>query len=143
MYKVFARSVAAAGLIGLAATSSAHAQAYSSLFEQRYASPEDVGVLGQFVSKAVEVGQYDQAISTLEQHLVKYPRDARAKYSLAKAYANVGSWELAARNASDALETGDLGPEEARDAGRLLARANNSLAGFEWALDITTGVKST
>jgi hypothetical protein len=143
MYKVLARSVAAAGLVGLVATSSAHAQDYSSLFEQRYASPEDVGVLGQFVSKAVEVGQYDQAISTLEQHLVKYPRDARAKYSLAKIYANVGSWELAKRNAEDALETGDLGPEEARDAERLLARANNSLAGFEWALDITTGVKST
>jgi len=83
----------------------AQADDYSTLFEQRYSSPEDVGVLGRFVSKAVEVGQYDQAISTLEQHLVKYPRDARAKYSL--------------------------------------ARANNSLAGFEWALDATVGIRST
>ena len=54
-------------------------------------APEDISVLGSFVAKAVEVGQYDQAISTLEQHLVKYPRDARARYTLAKVYANTGS----------------------------------------------------
>jgi tetratricopeptide (TPR) repeat protein len=143
MYRVFAQSLAGAGLAGLVVATPVQAQDYSSLFEQRYSSPEDVGVLGRFVSKAVEVGQYDQAISTLEQHLVKYPRDARARYSLAKAYANVGSWELAARNASDALEIGDLGPEDTRDAERLLARAKNSLAGFEWSLDLTTGIKST
>ena len=58
-------------------------------------------------------------------------------------YANFGSWELAARNATSALEIGDLGPEDTRDAERLLARAKNSLAGFEWALDLTSGVKST
>jgi tetratricopeptide (TPR) repeat protein len=121
----------------------AHANDYSSLFEQRYSSPEDISVLGNFVAKAVEVGQYDQAISTLEQHLVKYPRDARAKYSLAKVYANTGSWELVKRNAEDALEIGDLTAEEAADAQRLLSRANNSLAGFEWALDATVGIKST
>ncbi len=121
----------------------AQADDYSTLFEQRYSSPEDVGVLGRFVSKAVEVGHYDQAISTLEQHLVKYPRDARAKYSLAKVYANTGSWELAKRNAEDALEIGDLTADEAADAQRLLARANNSLAGFEWALDATVGIRST
>ena len=57
----------------------AHADDYPALFDQRYSSPEDISVLGSFVAKAVEVGQYDQAISTLEQHLVKYPRDARAK----------------------------------------------------------------
>ncbi|MDX1716071.1 MAG: hypothetical protein R3287_04120 [Anderseniella sp.] len=143
MYRVFAQSLAGFGLASLVVIAPVQAQDYSSLFEQRYASPEDVGVLGRFVSKAVEVGQYDQAISTLEQHLVKYPRDARAKYSLAKVYANVGSWELAARNATSALEIGDLGPEDTRDAERLLARAKNSLAGFEWALDLTSGVKST
>ena len=121
----------------------AKANDYSSLFEQRYSSPEDISVLGNFVAKAVEVGQYDQAISTLEQHLVKYPRDARAKYSLAKVYANTGSWELAKRNAEDGLEIGDLTAEEAADAQRLVSRANNSLAGFEWALDATVGIKST
>ena len=136
--------VAAALLLATAVSGGpARANDYSNLFEQRYASPEDVSVLGNFVAKAVEVGQYDQAISTLEQHLVKYPRDARAKYSLAKVYANTGSWELAKRNAEDALEIGDLTAEEAADAQRLLARASNSLAGFEWALDVTVGIKST
>ena len=136
---------AAAGLL-LAVTGMsgvAKADNYPALFDQRYSSPEDISVLGSFVAKAVEVGQYDQAISTLEQHLVKYPRDARAKYTLAKVYANTGSWELMKRNATDALEIGDLTPEEIRDAEALIARANNSLAGFEWALDATVGIKST
>ena len=116
---------------------------YDDLFQQRYDSPEDIGVLGSFVSKAVEVGQYDQAISTLEQHLVKYPRDARAKFNLAKAYANTGSWELAKRNLEDALEIGDLTPQEADIAQKLLARTNGALAGFEWALDASVGIRST
>jgi tetratricopeptide (TPR) repeat protein len=136
---------AAAGLL-LAVTGMsgvAKADNYPALFDQRYSAPEDISVLGSFVAKAVEVGQYDQAISTLEQHLVKYPRDARAKYTLAKVYANTGSWELVKRNATDALEIGDLTPEETRDAEALIARANNSLAGFEWALDATVGIKST
>lgn len=121
----------------------AQADDYSTLFEQRYSSPEDVGVLGRFVSKAVEVGQYDQAISTLEQHLVKYPRDARARLNLAQVYANAGSWELAGRNAEIALSVGDLTPEEVGHAEELKGKVANALAGYEWWLALTTGIRST
>ncbi len=134
-------AMTAALMAGLAVP--AEAGEYDDLFRERYDRPQDVGVLGQFVSQAVLVGQYDQAISTLEQHLVKYPRDARAKFNLAKVYANVGSWELTKRNLQDALEIGDLTPEETATAEKLLARTNGALAGFEWTLDATVGVKST
>ncbi len=115
---------------------------YDDVFRERYDSPEDVGVLGRFVSKAVEVGQYDQAISTLEQHLVKYPRDARARLNLASVYTNVGSWELAARNLEVALSVGDLTPEETKQAEELAAKVNGALSGFEWVLDMTVGIRS-
>ena len=120
-----ARSIAAILLAFASAGFPAVASAsdYDDVFRERYDSPEDVGVLGRFVSKAVEVGQYDQAISTLEQHLVRYPRDARARLNLARVYANTGSWELAARNLEIALSVGDLTPEEAEQAEQLAARS--------------------
>lgn len=122
--------------------SAAAAGEFEDVFQERYDSPEDVGVLGRFVSKAVEVGQYDQAISTLEQHLVKYPRDARARLNLASVYANTGSWELAARNLEVALSVGDLTPEETKQAEELAAKVNGALNGFEWVLDMTVGIRS-
>lgn len=120
----------------------ASASDYDDVFRERYDSPEDVGVLGRFVSKAVEVGQYDQAISTLEQHLIKYPRDARARLNLASVYTNTGSWELAARNLEIALSVGDLTPEETKQAEELAARVKGALSGFEWVLDMTVGIRS-
>lgn len=120
----------------------ASASDYDDVFRERYDSPEDVGVLGRFVSKAVEVGQYDQAISTLEQHLVKYPRDARARLNLASIYTNVGSWELAARNLEVALAVGDLTPEETKQAEELAGKVKGALSGFEWVLDMTVGIRS-
>ena len=120
----------------------ASASDYDDVFRERYDSPEDVGVLGRFVSKAVEVGQYDQAISTLEQHLIKYPRDARARLNLASVYTNTGSWELAARNLEIALSVGDLTPEETKQAEELAAKVKGALSGFEWVLDMTVGIRS-
>jgi|GEM_PF-1990965 len=120
----------------------ASASDYDDIFQQRYDAPEDVGVLGRFVSKAVEVGQYDQAISTLEQHLIKYPRDSRARLNLARVYANTGSWELAGRNLEIALSVGDLTPEETKQAEELAARVKGALSGFEWVLDMTVGIRS-
>ena len=139
-----ARSIAAILLAFASAGFPAVASAsdYDDVFRERYDSPEDVGVLGRFVSKAVEVGQYDQAISTLEQHLVKFPRDARARLNLARVYANTGSWELAARNLEIALSVGDLTPEETEQAEQLAARVKGSLSGFEWVLDMTVGIRS-
>jgi hypothetical protein len=136
--------VSVAVAIGCLATlPSAAADGYDALFEQRYEMPEDIGVLGRFVSKAVESGLYDQAISTLEQHLIRHPRDSRARLNLAQLYANVGSWELAARNANVALSVGDLSSAEVRQAEDVQARAKSALAGFQWVLDMTVGVRST
>lgn len=138
------RSIAAIALaltcVGFPAMASA--SDYDDIFRERYDSPEDVGVLGRFVSKAVEVGQYDQAISTLEQHLVKYPRDARARLNLASVYSNTGSWELSARNLEIALSVGDLTPEETKQAEELAAKVKGALSGFEWVLDMTVGIRS-
>lgn len=143
MFKT-SKSIAAImlALASIGFPAAASASDFDDVFRERYDSPEDVGVLGRFVSKAVEVGQYDQAISTLEQHLVKYPRDARARLYLANVYSNTGSWELAARNLEVALSVGDLTPEETKQAEDLAAKVQGALSGFEWVLDMTVGIRS-
>ncbi|TIW43418.1 MAG: tetratricopeptide repeat protein, partial [Mesorhizobium sp.] len=71
--------------------------AYDDAFSARIASPADNRTLAQFVTVAVNAGQYDQAISSVEQYLIKYPRDARARLAASRLYYHVGSYELARR----------------------------------------------
>ncbi|RWO42958.1 MAG: hypothetical protein EOS12_17725 [Mesorhizobium sp.] len=47
--------------------------AYDDAFSARIASPADNGTLAQFVTVAVSAGQYDQAISSIEQYLIQFP----------------------------------------------------------------------
>ena len=65
--------------------------ALNSAFSARIASPADNGTLAQFVTVAVNAGQYDQAISSIEQYLIKYPRDARARLAASRLYYHVVS----------------------------------------------------
>ncbi|TIM84966.1 MAG: tetratricopeptide repeat protein, partial [Mesorhizobium sp.] len=96
--------------------------AYDDAFSARIANPTDNGALAQFVTVAVNAGQYDQAISSIEQYLIKHPRDARARLSASRLYYHVGSYELARRQAQYGLEVGDLSADEQQEAVRLLAR---------------------
>lgn len=90
----------AAGAI-LATPGGAHAQSvsqgYSDAFAARVATPGDTTALNTFINAVVREGQYDQAVSTVEQHLISAPRDARARLVAARhtlIWAH-GSWPAA------------------------------------------------
>ncbi|AZO66636.1 MAG: tetratricopeptide repeat protein [Mesorhizobium sp.] len=116
--------------------------AYDDAFSARVANPTDNGTLAQFVTVAVNAGQYDQAISSIEQYLIKYPRDARARLAASRLYYHVGSYELARRQVQYGLEVGDLPADEQLDAVRLLARIERALLGVTWELALTGGMFS-
>ncbi|MER8441139.1 tetratricopeptide repeat protein, partial [Mesorhizobium sp. M1393] len=116
--------------------------AYDDAFSARIASPADNGTLAQFVTVAVNAGQYDQAISSIEQYLIKYPRDARARLAASRLYYHVGSYELARRQVQYGIEVGDLPADEQLEAVRLLARIERALRGVTWELALTGGVFS-
>lgn len=116
--------------------------AYEDAFSARVANPTDNGTLAQFVTVAVNAGQYDQAISSIEQYLIKYPRDARARLAASRLYYHVGSYELARRQVQYGLEVGDLPADEQLDAVRLLARIERALLGVTWELALTGGMFS-
>lgn len=114
-----------------------------SAFTGRYQNPEDVFALGEFVRAASNEGQFDQAISTLEEHLIRHGNDGHARLALARLYANAGSWDMAVEQVTDALATGQLSSGEQVEASRLQRRASQAANGVEWFLDVSTGVRVT
>lgn len=115
---------------------------YQEAFARRVGNSGSTSALSDFVRVAVEAGQYDQALSTIEEHLINYPLDPKAHLIAARLYQNVGSRELAARHVEIALDIGTLDAGDERSARRLQASIERSFAGFSGFLDLTTGVRS-
>ncbi len=113
----------------------------SNAFAGRYDNPEDVFALGDYIRAASEDGQFDQALSSIEEHLVRHGNDGRARLAAARLYANLGSWDLARDQADAALATGQLGGDETEEATRLRNRAFRAANGVEWFVDLTAGVR--
>jgi hypothetical protein len=114
---------------------------YQEAFEARLANPSDTFILGQFLAIAVQNGQYDQAISTVEQHLIDHPRDAKARLIVARLYFNVGSWELARRQLVHALSIGTLSAADRDAAEALLKAVEDRLRGVAAMFFLTGGVR--
>lgn len=133
-------------LIAGAASAPADAQLldsrYQDAFAVRVGNPGDTSALSTFIRVAVEAGQYDQALSTIEEHLINYQLDAKAHLIAARLYYHVGSHELAARHLEYALEIGTLDVKDHRAAGRLLGAVERALAGVTGFLDFTVGISS-
>ncbi|MEM8876529.1 MAG: tetratricopeptide repeat protein [Pseudomonadota bacterium] len=116
-------------------------QVYTDAFAARVATPGDTTALNAFINTAVQEGQYDQAISTIEQHLISAPRDARARLVAGRLYNHLGSWELARRHLRHALSIGTLTPEETAEAEALLARVERAIEGWTYALALSAGIR--
>ena len=115
---------------------------YQDAFASRVGNPGETSALSAFVRVAVEAGQYDQALSTIEEHLINYPLDPKAHLIAARLYHHVGSRELAARHLEIALDIGTLEPADERAAKRLLASVERALSSISGYLNVTAGVRS-
>lgn len=123
----------------IANTSSIFASAYQDAFANRISNPRDAGSLSNFVSIAVDAGQYDQALSTLEQHLITFPRDAKSRLVAGRLYNHVGSYDLALRQIKYALSIGTLNINEIQEAEKLRDRIEKNLSGISGYISFTTG----
>lgn len=115
------------------------ASPYHDAFTNRVANPGDLDVLSDFITIAVDSGQYDQALSTIEQHLISHPRDAQARLISGRLYNHVGSYDLAKRQLEHALSIGTLEPEERAEAEKLLDRIEKGIAGNSGFVSLTIG----
>ncbi len=133
--------VAVSLAIALLSVSLSAASSYQDAFNNRLARPNDTDSLGHFVEIAVESGQYDQALSTIEQHLITYPRDAQARLIAGRLYFHVGSYDLARRQVNAAISIGTLGPDQRSEAEKLIGLIDNSIAGNTGYVSLTVGAE--
>lgn len=122
-----------------ASTGAILASAYQDAFASRIANPRDEGSLSSFVSIAVDAGQYDQALSTIEQHLISFPRDAKSRLIAGRLYNHVGSYDLALRQIKYALSIGTLNINEIQEAEKLRERIEKNLSGISGYISFTIG----
>lgn len=137
--------VVGCGLVWAAPAGTAYAQSvsqnYADAFAARVATPGDTTALNTFINTAVREGQYDQAISTVEQHLISAPRDAKARLIAGRLYNHLGSYELARRQLRHALSIGTLTPEETTEAEHLLGVVERALEGWTYGVSVSGGVR--
>ncbi len=117
----------------------ASAGPYEDAFSNRIAQPGDQASLASFIEIAVDSGQYDQALSTIEQHLITYPRDAQARLYAARLYYHVSSYDLAKRQVEHALSIGTLNGDETDDAEELRGLIDKGLGGLTGYVSFTIG----
>lgn len=142
MCRIFNQTAFATLLGTIVLTTSAdtsYASAYQDAFANRIANPRDAGSLSHFVNVAVDAGQYDQALSTIEQHLISVPRDAKARLIAGRLYNHVGSYDLALRQIKYALQIGTLNINEIQEAEKLRDRIEKNLSGISGYISVTVG----
>ena len=110
---------------------------YDRAFQTRITDYADPAALGAFAGEAVRVGQYDQAISTLEQIIFQDPGDAGARLTLARLYFHVGSFDLAMGHVNEALALGVPSLEAALQ--QLKARIERARQPVRAFVDVTAG----
>ncbi len=115
------------------------ASPYQDAFSERVSNPSDSTSLSNFITIAVESGQYDQALSTIEQHLISRPRDAHARLIAGRLYNHVGSYDLARRQIEYALAIGTLNSGDRAEAEKLLQRIDKGLSGNSGFVSLTIG----
>lgn len=97
------RALATLALVAFGAAPAGADSLYDDAFAVRIANFSDPQALADFSDQAVRVGQYDQAISTLEQILFQNPDDIGARLTLARLYYHIGSFDLALGHVNEAL----------------------------------------
>jgi len=130
-------ALAALFALGVGATPVRADSLYDRAFQARVTDYADPAALGAFVGEAVRTGQYDQAISTLEQVIFQDPGDAGARLTLARLYFHVGSFDLAMGHVNEALALGVPSLEVALN--QLKARIERARQPVRAYLDVTAG----
>ncbi|MFZ2101896.1 MAG: tetratricopeptide repeat protein [Oricola sp.] len=113
---------------------------YMNAFESRVSEIGNRGALETFVLEAVKQGQYDQALSTLEEILMRNPNDLGARIAMARIYYQIGSYDIAAAHLEEAMLTpGWEGFSEQIDG--LKAKVDRGQKGIEIRMAVSAGVE--
>ncbi|HVO17363.1 MAG TPA: tetratricopeptide repeat protein, partial [Alphaproteobacteria bacterium] len=116
-------------------------QAYDAAFKAMMADPGNLDKTFAFASLAVDVGDFDGAISALERMLLIDPNLPRVKLELGALYYRLGSYSMAQNYLDDALAAPNVPPEVAERAERLLADINKRLSRNRFSGSLYAGMR--
>lgn len=122
-----------------AAPASADEFSYDNAFDLRVTDIGSRTALDSFVVEAVRQGQYDQALSTLEEIILRNPSDIGARIALARVYYQISSYDLAAAHIEQAMLTAgwEAFQKELED---LKEKVERGQSGWEFVVTISGGV---
>ena len=112
---------------------------YDNAFDLRVTDIGSRTALDSFVVEAVRQGQYDQALSTLEELILRNPSDIGARIALARVYYQISSYDLAAAHIEQALLTAGWEAFQ-KEIEELKAKIERGQSGWEYVLTISGGV---
>lgn len=112
---------------------------YLDAFERRVSDIGNRGALDSFVIEAVNQGQYDQALSTLEEVLLRNPSDIGARIAMARIYYQISSYDVAAAHIEQALLTPGWEAFE-KEIEELKAKIDRAQSGYQFYASVTGGV---
>ena len=121
------------------APAAADEASYSNAFDLRVTDIGSRTALDRFVVEAVNQGQYDQALSTLEEVILRNPADIGARIALARIYYQISSYDLAAAHIEQALLTAGWEAFE-KEIEALKAKIERAQSGWEYIFTISGGV---
>ena len=87
---------------------------YDELFQQVFRDPGNLDLTFQFAEVAVQMGNYEAAVSSLERMLLYNPNLPRVRLELGVLYFRLGSYALARAYLTRAVEGGEV-PDEVRE----------------------------
>ncbi len=105
---------------------------YDQLFQQMLVDPGNLDLLFEFAGVAVQLGNYESAISSYERMLLLRPDLPRVKLELGALYFRLGSYEAARRYFEEVKADPDLPPEAAERVDLFLARIDEETADTFW-----------
>ena len=139
----FALSLAPASAYAEEAPSgdAAKRQAYDAAFKAMMADPGNLDKAFAFAGLAIDVGDFDGAISALERMLLIDPNLPRVKLELGVLYYRVGSYQVAQNYLNEALESPNVPPEVSEKANRFLREIDKRLARNRFSGSIYAGMR--
>ncbi len=122
-----------------AVPASADEFSYNNAFDLRVTDIGSRTALDSFVVEAVRQGQYDQALSTLEEIILRNPADIGARIALARVYYQISSYDLAAAHIEQALLTAGWEAFQ-KEIEELKAKIERAQSGWDYILTVSGGI---